>query len=400
MVFLAAIIVFLISHPAFAITLSLLNPIENADPQALVDHATVLKSVVKLGRIIDGETMTCTASLVDKNILLTARHCVFDEQTGRPTILKGDPILINGVQNEAIEVVRELSSFARMPIAGQITPQKNSYPVLTDAALILFHPLNCDQSATAQLPMLAIANTNQKSLLSSRVLLAGYGNSNRYHESLAGLNAGYNFAVFDDWSANEMGRMVKAQGDRIEALDLDREEIRVFTEQTQGEVMMNVRAGEKVIALSKKMNLSLSAMVSPLPGDSGGPAIAFDGASAYLVGIVSRGRDNILNSPIEIRAVDGSGKLIASSVIPERTQDNQANQDARIAAQKDVFMHLWTHAYLDFNMTALQDFMMVSSYTAITIDEYTSVISEPNRLFIENGLESLRLLRDAKPLCP
>lgn len=235
------------------------NHIEGAKPAVLKEHKALLKSVVHFANLRSG---SCTATLIQKDVLLTAKHCVD---------LYNPKGIINSVAASSIQTVVSAD---------------------TDLALVKFiSNVDLDKKLMGAVPV-EIATEHRETLYASEVLLAGYGMIN--DDSTSGiLYAGTNTVVESDPATKAL--LESLHGPKSGSkYPLRSDYIHLFGKrETTYESFQYVEGftvsvdGGLYYSADTKTEKYVDGNSTALPGDSGGPLIGFENGRPILIGVAS-----------------------------------------------------------------------------------------------------------------
>lgn len=235
------------------------NYIEGAQASALKDNEALLKSVVHFANLKNG---SCTATLIKKDVLLTAKHCV---DIYNP---KG---IINSVEATSIQTI--------------VSPD-------TDLALVKFVTNSALNKKLVGAKPIEIATAVDQGLYADSVLLAGYGMTSE--DSTSGtLYAGKNkviendpvtVALFETLYGPQSGSKYPFRSNYIHLLAKRMtnyesfQYVEGFTVSKDGGLYYSIIPGKDQFPEGTSM---------ALPGDSGGPLMAFKDGVASVIGVAS-----------------------------------------------------------------------------------------------------------------
>jgi len=362
------------------------SPIDGSTDEAYQSNRDLLKSFVKIHESAFETGVLCSSTLISKNILLTARHCV-------DLLMPGDSIELN--DQASFEVV-----------AIEKTAQENSFPkgqpgTSTDLALILFKSNDCANSKLSDISPIPLATDANRADLSNRVLIAGYGISGPNHGDAGTLRAGYNEWSWSDYSKPTADRQ-KLASSLITRGHLPQNCLMLAGERTDIVGFVN-ETGKKLSSQGADfsgMNPNPPKDAVALSGDSGSAAIAFDSQQQpYIVGVTSEASDRAVASPRVVFALEpeNSSPIFQTTVPPE--DPRQRIDLPMVNANRDLLKKLTTDGYLDQNRTVLKNFGVMVRQSRLSFSLYASVLNSENQTFIRQALDKLSAQRDAAGYC-
>jgi|GEM_PF-2627219 len=377
-----ALILGCLTAPVFAHA----TPIDGSSDEAYQTHRDLLKSFIKIHESAFATGVICSSTLISKNILLTARHCV-------DLLMPGDSIELN--DQASFEVV-----------AIEKTAQENDFPkgqpgTNTDLALILFKSNDCANSKLSDVSPIPLATDVNRADLSNRVLIAGYGISGPNRGDAGVLRAGYNEWSWSDYSKPTADQQ-KMASSLIARGHLPQNSLILAGERTDMFGFVNEK-GKKLSSRGvdfSGMNPNPPKDAVALSGDSGSAAIAFDSQQRpYIVGVTSEASDHAMVSERAMVALEpNQSKPFYQTTLPP--EDPRQRIDLPMAnANRDLLKTLTVAGYLDQNRTVLKDFAVMIHQSRQSFSLYASVLNSENQTFIRQALDQLSAQRDAAGYC-
>lgn len=336
--------------------------IEAADADTLKNNQALLKSVVHFANLKNG---SCTATLIQKDVLLTAKHCV---DIYNP---KG---IINSVAATSIETI--------------VSPD-------TDLAIVKFvSNKNLNKKLVGAKPI-QIALQADETLFTGNVLLAGYGITNAESDS-GTLYAGQNtVAEGDPVSKAKLHTLIGPQSGSKYPLRSDYihlmarrlttyesfDYVEGFTVSADGGLYYSANVGLEQYVESKSI---------ALPGDSGGALIAFKNNQAIIIGVTSDVCVTCAGSIVkEVTILDQRLKTEKTIVVDENMNGNGRSINAtllKVLAQAGVLDQDpdYKEGFItntDFSFEFKMDRMAVNGYVSTTHAANSKFISETLKKF-------------------
>lgn len=368
---------------------SFASPIDGYSDKALEQNKTLLQSVIKIETGSFFNAAACTSTLIAKNILLTAKHCAENLAPGQSITLNGDS------QYEVVEALMPEDAMAN--------------DTVSDIALIMFESCSCKTSKLANVNPIPLAYDMIKSKLSNQVLIAGYGKTSPEDDKYGALRAGYNEWILSDYSDTKKMEdyklptlfALKKMGLPLNMLFMASGRMDMYAySNTKGEKISN-----EGIALPRKDEANGAV---PLPGDSGGPAIAFDEkGNPYVVGVTSMAAPSGLPGPDHVALIDTAGIAAAkeplwSTEIQETEEANKNSITKRTAlssAMRELSQKIVELGYADSSNNVLKDFAVIRVQARLSFGMYASLLNHTNAVFMAKGLSNLERKRDAANYC-
>ncbi len=203
-----------------------------------------------------GDVATCTGSLIDRDIVLTAAHCLADPTTSQVVVLFG----LTDINLDRSLMIPAVRGVIHENFNNQMDPHTE---VWNDIALLKLNSAAPENFKLAQLPPIVKASNLQ---IGSQLTLAGYGITNSVIRK-----------VVKDKRGRQ--RLVELQGQGAGTLRVI-DQINVVA----------ITANESEITLDQTQNKGAC------HGDSGGPAfIKQNNGALVLVGVTSRGTESLGN---------------------------------------------------------------------------------------------------------
>jgi hypothetical protein len=362
------------------------NAIEGGSPTVLKENSKMFEAVFALPKINlkpNELNLECTATLIEKNILLTDKHCT--EQMVPGTILN----LMSQTTQDSVKIIKVISGTKKL-----------------DLSLVLFESQKCDQSfveSVAPLPV-ALNSAGEPKLIrnESGVLIAGYGLHSPYDaDKILMLSAGKN-----DWSINDFGTALP----NVNASDLKF----LYSNDLEGErseMLIQAKRIETTYlaqTLGQALNLNLSFtyvesqpnQAVPLSGDSGSPAIqmGYDG-QYYLVAVAKSGVLSLSTTELVKYTLSSGANFKDFSVCTS----NQPKVEIGVCREgARAKMDAWLSA---LNLESSTDHVITQPVGLVKVapvlhaGNYTPLISPENANFIHHALMQLDMKRATLHLC-
>jgi hypothetical protein len=398
-----AVCVATMSVSGIAYASSMQAPIEGWTPEAATNNATLLKSVIKMDSGKFFSKTTCSSTLISKNILLTAKHCVAKITAGTRISLNDNPAyeVVAVVQQPkmAVTTTAAAASADGKTLTALPLPSKETS---TDVAMVLFKSTDCSTSTLGGVEPLKLANAQVKAGLSNKVLIAGYGLTAPGGSDAGTLHAGYNEWTVSDYSVTadpKMADLVKAVA---RSKRIPEDSLIMMGDRDQMLAFINTKGQKISSSLTNLTAFKQPEGALPLPGDSGSAAIAFDSKNnPYVVGVTSMADPNSVPFGASILVVDPaspSKEPIFSADITEKGFFD-SEEDLTAKAMDGAMAKLLELKYLDGNDNVLKDFGVLRTSGRAAMGTYASVLNPQNNAFITQGLEQLKKTRDAANYC-
>jgi hypothetical protein len=359
-----------------------------------------LRSVISMNVELSEGTAACSASLVGKNILLTSQHCTDSRDNPNNRLKTGSPLTLNG---QAGFVAREIIRFGRTYAGPSDSP---SLQTNTDLALIRVEISGSSPSFLDSLPVLPIASPEVAAILDDQILVSGYGVKSWYAEETGTLR--YGLARKID-QIGEIGiknyLSLRKNSELLPQHEFSQGQFYIAAIRTEAQTLKS-KKGTPVRHEDFSRYTLLDGNPMGLPGDSGAPAIAFDGAHRpFLIGVASMTMANALHSDLVLSAIrnhrfmNPTPLLSASFPIPSMGLQSVAIFDA-IASDgeisKKIFALLARKKLIDENGNATAPITITKTMTRLAIGIYTSTSHPLNQQFILNNLSGLDPERNAQ----
>ena len=359
--------------------------LEGYSDEVLNANRTLLKSVVKFEAGKGMEQYLCSATVVSKNILLTAGHCVLSIE-GSTAMKRGDVIAISGKQVR-VAAVRSLGAIETTDVINQ-----RSFD--TDMALILVESLTPGKpTVIADIAAIPIANQEVASSLSEDILFAGFGMQKRNENKTGEMRAGINKWVVSNYSlpGDEERKLGMEQMVRDNQSD---DEQLVTLGKREWSSTENFKKGNSLVPKKPNQNLANGENAAiPLPGDSGSAAIAFDpNHQAYIVGVTSKTGEDAIGTETYYKMTTPSGEEIAYT-IPAVISPGIQKQMVQ-AGLMEFLDQLQAQGWVDSKLVLLKDATFQINKTIYEVGTYASVFTPMNQAFLAKNIGSLEHMRD------
>jgi hypothetical protein len=328
------------------------------DPSLTPTDLDAIASVVKIyptaapsGTPGAPKGMTCTATIIRKNILLTAGHCAI-------SFPEGGRLSINDADHFTVEKTRILS--------GSMSSESDPH----DIALLLIKP-DADFKKTLRDHRLPVAKTPSDQATSKDVLVAGYGSrdlniTRAWPKDLTLQAAHITFAKSDFGLATPVKY--------AEKIEFTYPQVAVGMAVYQ--LVTTFMPGTFTpVAQNQTIYFPEAPMTVATEGDSGSPAISYraDG-KPEIVGVLSVVANQNLNaiSIVDIKLAGGSTSLFRKAM---------PNVTSEIVSAKLLDLGL-----VDAKGMPTQAFKIASMRLQTLLSEYSSVYDPKNAEFIQNSL--------------
>jgi hypothetical protein len=308
----------------------------------------------------------------------------------------GTSITLNG--NNQYEVVNVSSQPALFVRAAPPQTQETS----TDVGLILFKSSDCATATLGRVQPIALGNQNNKNELSNRVLIAGYGITSPGADDSGVLHAGYNEWAVSDYSKTDPALAGAVQSLAKNIVKIPDDQLIMMGDRTAVYTFMNQKGqkiADRAVDMSgmKKIEASL-----PLPGDSGGAAIAFDSHNKpYIVGVTSMAAPQAMPLGSRLLVLDPSAPqaepIFMADLTPMTPFDDPATMMAK--ATDEMMKKLVELKYIDASNTVLKNFGVMQTSGRMAMGTYASVTNSLNYPYITATLAAFEKARDAANYC-
>ena len=353
-------------------------PIEAGSEKSVSQNKLLLNSVIKFRMGSFFNSGICSSTLISKNVLLTALHCVEGMHSG-------DMINLNDNPNyRAVEIIAQKGMSALV----------NDESVSTDIALILFKADRCEQSTLGEVDPIPLATQKNKAQLSNRVLLAGYGETQFGLGNAGTLHAGYNHWMLSDYSQVKYPELIPGIKEHLKnVMETAQNQLVLGGGRTEVAWFTNI-AGKKISGELGAGTVIEHESAVDLPGDSGGPAFAFDkSGNPFIVGVTSEVSSNARPKVAQLLARGPKNELITKVTVPmtENGLDVASNQLHSVLLKLKV---------IDSSNYALMDFKVVQIRDRLAYGMYASTSNPINDRFILGNLKKFEGIRDqSKNFC-
>jgi hypothetical protein len=362
------------------------TPVEASDPKIIQKaEGNILRSVIHMKTSV----VDCSAALVSKNILLTARHCTASDPG--TTLQTGSTLELNGQKGF---VIRDIIRYGQM-FSGPRGSQ--NLQISTDLALILVVPPRGQTSILEELPVLPIATPEVASTLDQKILVSGYGIENWYSYESKTLRAGWAQAL--DRIEDTKSSLLKRNPELLPEIEQAQGQFYIAGRRTEIS-LLRAKKGAPVILANFARQTASDENPMILPGDSGSPAIAFDSKrQPYLIGIASRTMPNAMHSAINITIFRKESRIHSQTgfEVPMRVDSmklfDQFSSDPEIV--KAIQNSLLRDGLIDSTHRAKRPLTVALSMQRLAVGIYTSTTHQLNQQFLQNNLPILETERDA-----
>lgn len=375
------------------LTLILISPaladVEYGTQSALEDHAYLAKSVVKLENGAMLSRSTCSATVIGKNLLLTAHHCVNDLKVGSRVSINEKPIY----KVTLLETGEKLSRAVIKVLDSSTIPLKTKMEVSnTDIAVIQVAPAGKEPSEIENLNPIPIASLTVHTELSPKAWIVGYGQTGPNRGDAGTLRAGYtipdeqDFAPATKTAKNEEFKAVMEQLKLpLNAINSLEKRAGVYQfKNTEGSYLSS-KGALKVLLGDDGAHSSVQ------HGDSGGPLIAFDSKGrGFIVGVSSMVVEKaMLLNPTLVIEDENQAPLSAPLTLPAAlvNSENPAVAEAVMkGAINSITERLEQLRFLDESWKATRSFN-VSYYTGrATVSHFASLQFSENMKLVKDAL--------------
>ena len=364
------------------------DPVESDNPETLIAHQEVLKSVFSLSL----EHGWCTGTLVAPRIILTARHCAVGHYNDLLDLLPGDRLDINLTHHFRI-------------VKTRIQPKISKNGKNTDLALLLVEPETAaDEAVFEGVSFLPIAQ-HEDADLSSEILVAGYGMNDwfsHYHDEQGVLHAGTNMPVINAYQKPFLPNRVQSELEKLINRNSGLAEELAITAKRMARWSFTIHEGSAMTA-SKAFFFKMVGVDGKRAifqsGDSGSAAVAYtsDGR-AQIVGVANSGIFDLDRNPMVMYAEDVNGRKTAEISVPYIYLDIKLNhpllKNGLEALKKDLISRRW----VDAQGLAQQKYKIVLKREIHEAAIYTSVLNPMNQRFLQKNLALLGDIRDLKAI--
>lgn len=229
-----------------------------------------VKKVIKfLGKTVTMSESICTGSLITRDIVLTAAHCVASKTSAD----KVDVLF--GLTNAKATATIAAKDWIINP-AYVSNPQADSQSVQNDIAIV---KLSAEAPADFKLAVLPTAKTIEQLLVGSKLTFAGFGITN---------------PLVRDYKKDQNGKPVLDKNGQPQVVELSSEGSGTLRK-VSDMVVTRITSDQKEITLDQR-NLK-----GACHGDSGGPALLkLQDGTDIQVGVTSRGSNKLGNCNEEV----------------------------------------------------------------------------------------------------
>ena len=219
--------------------------------------------IVQLKIVTDVGVATCTGSLIERDVVLTAAHCIADEGLRRVVVL----LALDDVKVTQEQVIEGINA----RIHPEYAPTDDKSKVWNDIAVV---KLETPAPADFKLAVLPTAETVKQLTKGSKLTLAGYGITN---------------AVIRKVLKDKNGKVVVGKDGQPQTIELPGRGSGTLR-RVSNIAVTGVTADQKEISFNQE-NLR-----GACHGDSGGPALLQLKDGSYIqVGVTSRGTNQLGN---------------------------------------------------------------------------------------------------------
>lgn len=377
--------------------LALENLVAGDSETILSENAELLKSIVRIDTLSNAglfngkifkPVSTCSATLVGKNILLTARHCVDHFDVTKT-------FKING--NDNYQAIKHI-------IPEKMITKIGDKKVLTDAALVLFTAVDCAKSTIKEIGSIPLASRSDGRTYSNEVILAGYGLTDwlKLQGASEVIHAGKNTWIKSNYGSlsndlwNQFARRISP--DKLKQINF--EGLFSLSEgETKG--IYQAKKGEKVFS----GNVKFLGPALSLQGDSGSSALAIDDQGQYkVVGVASLLFSLSEDQQIEVRIKQPNTKLLYTfkmNYLNKGWYPFKNVMDLLVGPFKLMMGQLKNELErygLVKDDRFLTDFTVSLNWQKLGGNYYTSVQTPEVETFITNGVSQLSSIRDQDSL--
>ncbi len=370
---------FAVSTSAGSVIPALGDPMEGDRPSLLDEHKALLDSVLPLSFT----TGRCTASLVAKNLLLTARHCAMNEKTDQQNIKPGDTIQLRDFDYEVVD--------ARIQEKETISAKN------TDIALFLVKPKGeTDPNLLEKLKPIEIAVQARADFI-NEILMAGYGRIDWFtpHEEDI-LRVGTNVPTvnyFQD-SNHPKSRNEKKINDQMQ---IGAEEELIVEANREAFWNFTIKPGETLLDQKFRLKMKIEDRKSAMfqAGDSGSPALAHAPNGSYqIVGVATHAQMDMDHRPTTLYA-EGPNQVRTRVVTVPYFDRKIGLQDAQAQLGiKALNSELQSAGWMSEQGQAKVKFKLVFQRRIHEVGAYASVLTPLNQVFLSRNIAEMGAIRD------
>lgn len=317
----ASLLIFSIILPAISFA-----DIDGGSESALQEHADLARSIVKFETGAMLSLQTCTATVIAKNTLLTARHCLEGLKVNDRVTLNEAPIYrISEIASQPNHTENQIEFITPATYPPQTQLVSNN----TDIGIFKVTAIGNEKSTIEDLSPIPIASLSSHLALSQRVWVVGYGYTGPNQNDAGTLHAGYTTLDLQDYVE---GPTLAKVSNIQEYIELARVPMKALdsVESRTVEFLFTQKSGKYINSKFQKRSVlgedGNHAQVQH--GDSGGPLIAFDAKGrGYIVGVNSMAASKTKYYQPKIVVRDPQGGLLFEITIP-LDSDEDLNESA------------------------------------------------------------------------